>query len=78
MPSITLKELPARLHEQLKRRATANHRSLNREVIATLEEALAGNHATAANVSQPLAARTSFARSIKVAELAAWKQTGRL
>jgi plasmid stability protein len=41
MPSITLKALPAPLHRQLKARAARHKRSLNQEVIAVLEEAVA-------------------------------------
>ena len=39
MPNITLKNIPRDLHRSLKSRAKAHHRSLNKEVIATLESA---------------------------------------
>ena len=41
MPAITLKALPDRLHRQLKARAARHKRSLNQEVLAVLEEAVA-------------------------------------
>jgi plasmid stability protein len=41
MPAITLKALSSRLHRQLKARAAHNKRSLNQEVIAVLEDAVA-------------------------------------
>lgn len=41
MPAITLKGLPTALHRALKRRAAEHKRSLNKEVIAVLEEAVA-------------------------------------
>lgn len=41
MPAITLKALPGALHRQLKARAARNKRSLNQEVIAVLEDAVA-------------------------------------
>lgn len=41
MPAITLKALPAPLHRTLKARAARHRRSLNQEVIAVLEEAVA-------------------------------------
>ncbi len=41
MPAITLKGLPATLHRQLKVRAARHKRSLNQEVIAVLEDAVA-------------------------------------
>ena len=37
MPNITLKNIPRDLHRTLKTRAKAHHRSLNKEVIATLQ-----------------------------------------
>jgi plasmid stability protein len=40
MPAITLKNLPASLHAQLKQRARQHHRSLTGEVIAVLHEAV--------------------------------------
>jgi hypothetical protein len=54
MPTITLKDVPASVHKELKARAKARGRSLNKEIIATLEETLhassidasaVGNHA---------------------------------
>ena len=39
MPNITLKNIPRDLHRSLKSRAKAHHRSLNKEVIATLQSA---------------------------------------
>ncbi len=40
MASITLKKIPARLHRDFKSRARANHRSLQAEIVRTLEEAI--------------------------------------
>jgi hypothetical protein len=37
MASITIKDIPQELHEQLKREAEANFRSLNQEVLARVE-----------------------------------------
>lgn len=41
MPAITLKSLPAPLHRSLKARAVRHQRSLNQEVIAVLQAAVA-------------------------------------
>jgi plasmid stability protein len=41
MPSILIKDIPAELHERLRQAALRDHRSLNKEVIALLEGALA-------------------------------------
>ncbi|MGH8428027.1 MAG: FitA-like ribbon-helix-helix domain-containing protein [Gammaproteobacteria bacterium] len=40
MPSITVKNLPEPLYRTLKQQAQRRHRSLNGEIVATLEEAL--------------------------------------
>ena len=42
MATITLKNIPAPLHEALKRRARSHHRSLNGEAIDCLERVLLG------------------------------------
>ncbi len=39
MANITVKNIPRRLHEVLKRRAVMGHRSLNNEIISSLETA---------------------------------------
>lgn len=41
MLNLTLKNVPAELHAQLKARAESNRRSLNREILALLEAQLA-------------------------------------
>jgi plasmid stability protein len=41
MASLLIKNIPRRLHAQLKKRAAANRRSLNSETIGMLEEAVA-------------------------------------
>lgn len=41
MLNLTLKSIPPELHVQLKERAAANRRSLNREILALLEAQLA-------------------------------------
>jgi plasmid stability protein len=40
MASILIKDIPIDLHERLRQAAQRDHRSLNKEVIALLEEAL--------------------------------------
>ena len=41
MTSVLIKNLPDDLHQALKARARAHHRSLNKELVALIEEALA-------------------------------------
>lgn len=52
MPSITLKKIPDRLHRSFKARAKANHRSLQAEIVRTLEQSLGqGDEGDAIDVS---------------------------
>ena len=38
MPNVTLRDVPVEVHSWLKQRAASHHRSVNKEVIAVLEE----------------------------------------
>jgi plasmid stability protein len=80
MPTITLKGLPRDLHRKIRARAKANHRSLNREVIATLQAATAATRPLNANALQELVrrARSLFRRPITARQIDAWKRAGRL
>jgi plasmid stability protein len=80
MPTITLKNLPRDLHRQLKNRARTHHRSLNKEVIATLQDATAGTRPLEVEAMNREAreARAKFKRVIAVEEISAWKKQGRL
>lgn len=40
MPSLTIKNIPRELHKRLKKRAQLRHRSMNSEVIASLQQSL--------------------------------------
>lgn len=40
MAGLAIKKLPSALHQRLKQRAARNHRSMTKEVIAVLEQAL--------------------------------------
>lgn len=42
MPNVTLRDVPAELHHWLKHRAASHHRSVNKEVIALLEDVRGG------------------------------------
>jgi len=41
MSALLIKDIPPKLHSRLKREAARNHRSMNRHVLAILEQALA-------------------------------------
>jgi antitoxin FitA len=79
MPTITLKNIPEDLHRKLKKRAEEHHRSLNKEIIATLKSATGETHPVdvEALISEARAARSKFTREISAAEIDAWKRAGR-
>jgi len=80
MPSITLKDIPRALHRELKARAKAHHRSLNKEVIATLTAAAsaAGTGDNTAQENSVARSRSLFARPVTLRQISVWKRAGRL
>lgn len=80
MPTLTLKAIPPKLHRELKKRAKAHHRSLNKEVIATLEEATgaARRPGAAAMLEEAQQARRLFKRMVSAHEVRGWVKQGRL
>jgi antitoxin FitA len=80
MPTITLKNIPDDLHRQLKKRAEEHHRSLNREVLATLRSAASQIRRVdpAALIREARAVRKKFKRPVTAREIDAWKRAGRL
>ena len=79
MPTITLKKIPADLHRKLKKRAEEHHRSLNKEIIATLKITTGETHPVDVDalILEARAARSKFKRQISAAEIDAWKRAGR-
>jgi plasmid stability protein len=82
MATLTLKGIPATLHEGLKHRALRNRRSLNGEVIACLEQVISPTERNASELLDQI--RTSRARLKKAgippltdSFVEAAKQTGR-
>ena len=79
MAAITLKSLPATLHRTLKARAARHKRSLNQEVIAMLEEAVAPSRCV--DIEATLDATRQFRNSLKFkaipSEIEAFKREGR-
>jgi plasmid stability protein len=80
MPTITLKNLPSSLHRELKNRAKEHHRSLNKEVIATLKSATGGAvpFDAAALEESIRRGRSLFRRPATVRQIDTWKRAGRL
>jgi antitoxin FitA len=80
MATITLKNIPADLHRKLKKRAEEHHRSLNREVLATLRNVTNQSRRVepAELIREARAARKKFKRQVSPAEIKAWIRHGRL
>lgn len=78
MSTITLKDVPAAVHRTLKSRAAAHGRSLNREIITTLESTLHGVPIDAAAIGKHArSVRETMGVYLTQKDLAALKNTGR-
>ena len=79
MAGITLKAIPPALHRKLAERALKNRRSLNQEVLATLEAAVAP--ARKVDVKAMIEETRRFRESLKIwttpEEIDAFKREGR-
>jgi plasmid stability protein len=80
MPTLTIKNLPRHLHRQLKKRAQAHHRSLNREILATLQSAAGQSHPIdpVALIREARAVRKRFKRQVSPAQIRTWIKRGRV
>lgn len=77
MASLTLKDIPPRLHQQLRERATRHRRSLSQEALACLEQAVVGERVdpdALLAVARRLRARV---KRVSQPELDAWVSRGR-
>ena len=78
MSTITLKNVPAEVHSTLKTMAKAHGRSLNKEIITTLESALHGAPIDAAAVGKRArAVRETMGVYLTQKDLRALKSAGR-
>jgi plasmid stability protein len=78
MSTITVKDVSLSVHRALKSRAKAHGRSLNREIIATLEASLHSVPIDAAGIGKRAAAvRESMSIYLTPSELTALKHAGR-
>lgn len=79
MPNITLKNVPKDLHRRLKNRAKAHHRSLNKEVIASLQAINAQPASLEADklIAEAREMRDKCKRVVTLDEIQAWKIEGR-
>jgi len=78
MVTITLKDVPASVHKALKARAKARGRSLNKEIIATLEETMHGSRIDPGALSNHArAVRESMSVYLTERDLGKLKNAGR-
>jgi plasmid stability protein len=78
MSTITIKDVPAAVHRTLKSRAKAHGRSLNKEIITTLESTLHGSLVNAAALGKHArAVRDTMNVYLTQKDLTAFKNAGR-
>jgi plasmid stability protein len=77
MPSLTLKDIPKRLHQQLRERAERNRRSLSQEAIACLEQVVATEPVDAAALLAKVRALRAGIKPLPHHEIDAWINRGR-
>ena len=77
MASLTLKDIPRRLHQQLKERAARHRRSMSKEALACLEQAIAAEPVDAVALLRRAKAERAHVKPIKAADLNAWLRQGR-
>ena len=73
MSTVTVKDLPEKLHRQLKARALRHHRSMNSEIIALLEAAAAPD----ALLARAASLRRQVGGRLVDSDLAALRNAGR-
>ena len=77
MPSLTLKDIPQRLHQQLRERAERNRRSLSQEAIACLEQVVTAKPVDADARLAKIRALRAGVKPVSVREIEAWINRGR-
>ena len=78
MSNLSLKNVPEKLHNQLREQAAANHRSVNREAIAALEWAVIAKPADVSEIlREARKVRARVKGTLSTQELNKWKRQGR-
>jgi plasmid stability protein len=78
MASITIKDIPPKVHERLKLRARANHRSLQQEIIACLEQVVMPRRLSVEEeIERVRKFRESIGHKIDLSDLDTLKREGR-
>lgn len=77
MASLTLKDIPKGLHEQLRARAARHRRSLSQEALACLEQAVAGERLDPDALLTTARRLRARVKTVRQRELDDWVQQGR-
>ncbi len=77
MASLTLKDIPKGLHEQLRERAARHRRSLSQEALACLEQAVAGERLDPDALLATARRLRARVKTVRQRELDGWVQQGR-
>ena len=77
MASLTLKDIPAGLHEELRQRAVRNRRSLSQEALACLEQATAGERVDPDQVLAQARRLRAGVKRVSDRDLRTWVTQGR-
>ncbi len=77
MASLTLKDIPDGLHEELRQRAIRNRRSLSQEALACLEQATAGERVDPDQLLARARQLRAGVKRVSNGELRTWVTQGR-
>ena len=77
MPSLTLKDIPKRLHHELRERAARNRRSLSQEALACLEQVVLAQPVDAEAVLSRARALRARVKPASRQDIAKWISEGR-
>jgi len=77
MASLTLKDIPPRLHEQLRERAVRHRRSLSQEALACLEQVAAGDRIDPDHLLAKARRLRSGVKPVSQRDLDTWVSRGR-
>jgi len=77
VPSLTLKDIPKRLHQQLRQRAQRNRRSLSQEALSCLEQAVTADPVDPDALLAEARALRAGVKAISSREIESWIDRGR-
>ncbi len=77
MASLTLKDIPKRLHQQLKERAARHRRSLSQEALVCLEQIVSTEPADTEAILRKARAGRAHVKPLRQRDLDSWIREGR-